>query len=476
MPVETTLTKYDDAWAQCLEVIKAEVPQQSFRTWFQPIKATRLAGNVLTIEVPSAFFYEWLEEYYLHVLKKAINKALGVSGKLEYSMVVDKGRGQNKPFMMRVRNNTETTRQPTPKGQEKSAQTTSNAEQKPKPVDSQLNASYTFDTFIEGDCNRFARSAGISISNRPGQTAFNPFVIYGGVGLGKTHLAQAIGNEVKSQWPDKAVRFTSTEQFTQQFISALKSNSVQDFTDLYLSMDVLIIDDIQFLSKKEKTQETFFHIFNYLHQSGKQIILTCDTPPKDIKGFQERLLSRFKWGLTTDVQTPDYETRFAIAQTKIQSEGVEVPEEVIDYIASHVNTNVRELEGVLISLIANASLMRKEIDLELAKNTLLNLVKNSRQEITIDYIQELVADYFKVSVLDLKGKTRTKEIATARQIAMYLSQQYTKQPLKVIGAHFGGRDHSTVVHAGKTVTKKSTEDTLYGKMLEEVEDKMKGDQ
>lgn len=469
-------TKHQAAWNICLDVIRSEVTSQSYRTWFEPIKPAKLENKVLTIEVPSTFFYEWLEAYYLQILRKAIVKALGQEGKLEYSMVVDQGMGQNKPFMMNIRNGQQEAR-PQPRSREATRNQPAFAPAQPAQpvVASQLIAQYTFDSFIEGDCNRFARSAGISIANRPGQTAFNPFVIYGGVGLGKTHLAHAIGNEILENNPEKVIRYTSTEQFTQQFIEALKSNRVQDFTNMYLSMDVLIVDDIQFLSKKEKTQETFFHIFNYLHQSGKQIILTCDTPPKDITGFQERLLSRFKWGLTADLQSPDYETRFAIAQVKVQSEGLKVPDDVLDYIATQVNSNIRELEGVLISLIANASLTRKDIDMQLAKTTLLNLVKNTKKEITIEFIQELVADYFKISVQDIKGKTRKKEIAQARQIAMYLSQQYTKQPLKIIGEQFGGRDHSTVVHAGKTVTKKSSEDRLYSKILEEVKSKMKAD-
>nr|WP_044237924.1 chromosomal replication initiator protein DnaA [Flexithrix dorotheae] len=470
-------------WKNCLEIIRLEVSEQSFKTWFAPIKPIKLQNDVLTIEVPTPFFYEWLEEHYVYVLKKAIDAELGPNGKLEYSIVVDKGGSNNQPFTLNVRKSNVSAKPPV------NNQNTNNTVKKvsasnnsrpnssnyvspfevphfdPENWDTNLNPTYVFDTYIEGDCNRLARSAGMAIAKRPGITAFNPLVVYGGVGLGKTHLVQSIGNEIKDNFPDKLVLYVTTEQFTAQFIEALKSNNIQNFTNFYLQVDVLIVDDIQFLSRKEKTQENFFHIFNRLHQSGKQIIMTSDCAPRSLQGLQERLLSRFKWGLTADVQTPDYETRVAIAQLKMSNEGVDVPEDVIDFLAYNINSNIRELEGVLISLIANASFMRKDIDLELAKSTLWNIVKNTKKEITIDYIQQIVADYFNISVDELKSKTRKKDIATARQIAMYFSQQYTNLPLKSIGDQFGGRDHSTVVHAGKAVSKKSGSDAIYNKIL-----------
>jgi len=459
-----------------LEIIREEVPEQSFKTWFAPIKPIKLTDNVLTIEVPTPFFYEWLEEHYIYVLRKAINTELGANGKLEYSMIVDKGGDKNKPFTMSIKK----PQQATPKKTTFNKQQNNNGKgfflQDPfqlpqldaESFQSHLNVNYTFDSYIEGDCNRLARSAGLAIAKKPGITAFNPLVVYGNVGLGKTHLVQSIGNEIKMCFPDKTVLYVTSEQFTTQFIEALANNRVQNFTNFYLQLDVLIIDDIQFLAGKEKTQENFFHIFNRLHQNGKQIIMTSDRVPKSLVGMQERLLSRFKWGLTADIQTPDYETRVAIVQSKISNEGVMIPDDVVDYLAHNVNSNIRELEGVLISMIANASLMQRDIDLELAKSTLINIVKNTDREITIEYIQEIVADYFGISVEELKSKTRKKDIATARQIAMYFSQRYTDLPLKHIGDKFGGRDHSTVVHASKAVDKKSDKDRLYQQTLSDL--------
>ncbi|MBD0403789.1 chromosomal replication initiator protein DnaA [Flammeovirga sp. EKP202] len=338
--------------------------------------------------------------------------------------------------------------------------------------DSYLNPTYTFETFIEGDCNRLARSASIAIARRPGETAFNPLVVYGGVGLGKTHLAQAVGNEVKRNDPSKFVLYVTSEQFTTQFIEALRNNNVQQFTNYYLQVDVLIVDDIQFLAKKEKTQENFFHIFNRLHQNGKQIIMTTDRPPRSLEGLTDRLLSRFKWGLTADIQKPDFETRIAIVKQKLMAEGVNVPDDVVEYLSYNIDSNIRELEGTLVSLLANASLMQKEIDLDMAKNALLNIVRNTEKEITIDFIQQIVSEYFGISVEELKSKTRKKDIAQARQIAMYFSKEYTKEPLKTIGNQFGGRDHSTVVHASKAVTKRTASDSLYNRILEELLDQM----
>nr|WP_317130464.1 chromosomal replication initiator protein DnaA [Flammeovirga kamogawensis] len=338
--------------------------------------------------------------------------------------------------------------------------------------ESYLNPTYVFETFIEGDCNRLARSAGIAIARKPGATAFNPLVVYGGVGLGKTHLAQAVGNEVKRSDPSKFVLYVSSEQFTTQFIEALRNNNVQQFTNYYLQVDVLIVDDIQFLAKKEKTQENFFHIFNRLHQNGKQIIMTSDRPPRSLEGLTDRLLSRFKWGLTADIQKPDFETRVAIVKQKLMSEGVNVPDDVVEYLSYNIDSNIRELEGTLVSLVANASLMQREVDLDMAKNALLNIVRNTEKEITIEFIQQIVSEYFSISVDELKSKTRKKDIAQARQIAMYFSKEYTKEPLKSIGNQFGGRDHSTVVHATKAVTKRTASDALYNRILEELLDQM----
>ncbi|MFT5618339.1 MAG: chromosomal replication initiator protein [Arenicella sp.] len=495
----TSQYKHQLVWENCLEIIRQEVPQQSFETWFKPIKALKLNEHVLTIEVPSPFFYEWLEEYYVHILKKAVSKELGVGGKLEYSVIVDKGPANtSQPFTIKVRKNRQDAVEQRAKG--KTMQMASLNEPKnnekyqdikgqsikvnpvtspfnkpeidPNHTSSQLNPNYTFENYIEGDCNRLARAAGMAIAERPGTTSFNPLVLYSNVGLGKTHLAQSIGNEVKARYPEKFVLYVSSEQFTAQYIEALKANSIQNFTNYYLQIDVLIIDDIQFLARKEKTQEAFFHIFNHLHQSGKQIIMTSDQAPKSLTGLQERLLSRFKWGLTADIQAPSFETRLAIIQTKIQAEGVPVPEDVMEYIAYNVDTNIRELEGVLISLIANSSFMRTAIDMTLAETTLNHLIQYNQKELSVDIIQKIVASYFKLSVDDLKSKTRKKEIAQARQIAMHFCKQLTKTPVKIIGDRFGGRDHSTVVHASKAVVRKTENDSLYQKIVGEIQDEL----
>ncbi len=408
---------------------------------------------MLTIQVPSQFFYEWLEDNYVNLLRKALDYAIGRDGLLEYSIIVDTGNDKHQPLTMNV----STQKSPNyskPDNFATDPRLGSNNKDKDQDsmnLDTYLNPNYSFDNFIEGDCNRLARSAGFAVAQRPGLTSFNPLMMYGGVGLGKTHLVQAIGNYIMNHYENKLVLYVSSEKFTNQFINSIRNNTLQDFTDFYMKVDVLAIDDVQFLSGKEKTQDTFFHIFNHLHQLGKQIIMTSDRPPRELQGLQDRLLSRFKWGLTADLQTPDFETRIAIIQKKIQSEGISIDYDVIEYIAHSVNSNVRELEGVIVSLMAQASLTRREIDVELAKNTLRNIVMNADKEVTIDTIQEVIADYFQVTIADLKSKSRKKEVVYPRQLAMYLAKEYTDLPLKSIGYHFGGRDHSTVIHSVQSI-------------------------
>ncbi|MFP4093169.1 MAG: chromosomal replication initiator protein DnaA [Cyclobacteriaceae bacterium] len=459
-------------WNNCLRIIRDNVGEQSFKTWFAPIKPLRFINNTLTIQVPSQFFYEWLEEHYVYLLRKAIDAEIGLDGQLEYSVVVDRGDRQHKQVAVNLptqgssRNTYQQhVQQQNGKRQERTHTRTLNQENKlpdydgpfsfqnieSLKIESHLNSKYNFESYVEGDCNRLARSAGYAVAMKPGNTAFNPLMLYGGVGLGKTHLAQAIGNEIKHKNQDKFVLYVSSEKFTSQFIEALKNNNVQKFTNFYLQVEVLIIDDVQFLSGKEKTQEIFFHIFNHLHQSGKQIIMTSDCPPRDLHGLTERLISRFKWGLTADLQVPDFETRIAIIHRKMQNDGMDIPNDVVEYIAYNVDTNVRELEGILVSLIAHASLNRRDVDLELTKEILKNIVHSSDPEVGVDQIQKSTAKQFNVTLEDLKSKTRKKEVVIARQVAMYLSKEYTKHSLKVIGYHFGGRDHATVIHAVRCV-------------------------
>jgi chromosomal replication initiator protein len=292
------------------------------------------------------------------------------------------------------------------------------------------------------------------------------------VGLGKTHLAQAIGNEVKRQLPNKIVLYVSSEKFINQFVDHSRNQAINDFIHFYQMIDVLIIDDVQFFNKAEKSQDAFFAIFNHLHQSGKQLVLTTDKPPKDLEGVQDRLLSRFRWGLSADIQVPDYECRIEILERKMKNDGLEIPKEVVKYIAYNINNNIRELEGALISLLAQSSLNRREIDLELAKKVLRNFIKSSSKEITIDTIQKLVCEYFEVPYDKLLQKTRKREIVQARQISMYLAKAFTKNSLKTIGEHFGGRDHTTVIHSCQTVKDLMDTDGIFRDNVNELQQKV----
>lgn len=420
----------------------------------------------MTIQVPSQFFYEWIEEHYVGLIKEAIVSEMGMNARLEYAVVVKDNQPEKTPLV------TFKSSDQLEKENGRDAHKAEDLTQK-LTLESSLNPTYMFDNFIEGDCNRLARSAGYAVAKKPGVTSFNPLMLYGGVGLGKTHLVQAIGNKIKKELPRKKIVYVASEKFTNQFIDSLKNNNLQNFISFYQEVDVLILDDIQFLRDKEKTQEIFFHIFNHLHQSGKQIVMTSDCAPRDLKGLQERLVSRFKWGLTADLQQPDFETRMAIIQKKIQEDGIQIPDEVVEYIAYTVDTNIRELEGVIISLIAHASLTRMDVDLELAKKVLKNIVKEIDSEVGIDYIQKTVSDFFHVEQDDLKAKTRKKEIVIARQVAMYFSKSYTNHSLKSIGYHFGGRDHSTVIHALQAVNDMMDTDSKFRYSVDELKKKMK---
>lgn len=460
-------------WNECLRVIEQHVNEQSFSTWFKPINPVKLEGTSLTIQVPSQFFYEWLEDNYVQELKLAIKTTLGQSGRLEYAVVVDRGNSSNQPYVVSFpQGNTGNKKTQTPVEPDKTPfeMKSLNAEAL---TNSNLNPTYTFTTYIEGDCNRLARSAGFAVATKPGITSFNPLMVYGGVGLGKTHLVQAIGNEIKNGPEDKFVLYVSSEKFVNQFMDSIKDGNVKSFTNFYMQVDVLIIDDIQFLAGKDRTQEMFFHIFNHLHQSKKQIIMTSDCPPRDLKGLEERLLSRFKWGLTADLQMPDFETRVAIIRRKMQSEGIIIPDDVVEYLAYTVDTNVRELEGILISLIAHASLSRVEISLELAKTVMKNIIKDIETEVGVDFIQKTVSEYYGIALDDLKAKTRKKEIVTARQVAMYFCKEFTNHSLKSIGYHFGGRDHSTVIHAVQTVNDIMETDSSFRNAVLELKKKFK---
>lgn len=454
---------HNTVWASCLDTIRKSINAQSFKTWFEPIKPVKLEGECLTIQVPNSFFYEWLEENYVNLLKKTIRKEIGEEGRLEYQIVVeDHSRTQIEGHFSgnRFYSSNEIRNPFVIPGIKKVK------------IDAQLNPKYSFDNFIEGDCNKLARSAGLAISKNPGGTAFNPLVIYGDVGLGKTHLAHAIGNEVQKKFPNKTTLYISTERFASQIIEAIKKNSVSDLVNFYQSIDLLIVDDIQSLSGKAKTQEIFFNIFNQLHQIGKQIILTADRPPKALEDIQDRLVSRFKWGLSADLQAPDFETRMAILIAKMESEGIKLPSEVIEYISFNVKENVRELEGVLISIVAQSSLNNKQIDLSLTRKIVENYVSGLSKEITIDNIKQLVSEHFKIPLEKLQGKTRKREVVIARQLSMYLAKNHTTSSLKTIGDNFGGRDHSTVIYSCRTVQDLMDTDLLFKDTVTELEKKV----
>lgn len=469
----------ETVWNNALVFIKDNINEQSFKTWFIPIKPIKLQGKVLTIQVPSKFFYEWLEENYIKLLKSAITKELGKDAKLVYSIVMENTYGNANPYTVKIpSSNRAPLKNPQVAmpveigGQEGIRNPFVIPGLKKVHVESQLNPNYTFENFVEGDCNRLARSAGFAVANKPGGTSFNPLLIYGGVGLGKTHLAHAIGIEIKDRYPEKTVLYVSAEKFTQQFIDAIRNNTKNDFVHFYEMLDVLIIDDVQSLSGKEKTQDVFFEIFNHLHQHGKQVILTSDRAPVDLQGMEQRLLSRFKWGLSADLQKPDLETRIAILAKKLYNDGIDMPEDVVEYLAYSINSNVRELEGALISLLAQSSLNKKKITIELARQMIDKFVKNTTRELSIDYIQKVVCDYFDMPIDLIKSKTRKREIVQARQLTMYFAKQLTKNSLATIGAQCGNKDHATVLHACRTVNNLAETDKRFRTYVDDLRKKL----
>ncbi|MFA6402100.1 MAG: chromosomal replication initiator protein DnaA [Salinivirgaceae bacterium] len=470
---------YQQVWSNCLRIIKDNVPAISFRTWFEPIVPIRVDKNILTIQVPSPFFYEYLEEQYIDILRKTLRTELGIDAKLEYSVIMENNVYSNAaPYTVKLPTNDKRELSNRPLSMPIDDQKTIKNPfiipgiQKLH-VDPQLNSINNFNNFVEGECNRLARSAGFAVANNPGKTAFNPLFLYGASGLGKSHLAQAIGIEVKERFSEKVVLYVNGNKFHTQFVEAILNNNRNDFVHFYQMIDLLIIDDVHEFAGKEKTQDIFFHIFNHLHQNSKQLILTSDKSPVDLQGMEQRLLSRFKWGLSADLQVPDYETRIAILKQKIYNDGIELSNEVVDYLASHISTNIRELEGALISLLAQSTLNRKKITLDLARKMIDRLVKNTKRELSIDYIQKAVCDYFNMPHDIINSKTRKREIVQARQIAMYFAKNLTKSSLATIGSQIGGKDHATVLHACKTVNNLIDTDKRFRGYIDEIEKKLK---
>jgi len=472
VPQPSPREQAERVWTACMDQIKERVNSQSFKTWFEPIVPQELDSGALTVQVPSQFFYDWLDEHYCTIINSTITDVLGKNDRLEYSIRTEESQQDLEyvppvhpvlPSLPALQSRFESTaplRPPEPPLL-RSEPVTMNFQ-------SFLNPRYTFDNYIKGDSNQLARAAASAVANNPGGTSFNPLVIYGGTGLGKTHLIQAIGNYVLAHGKARRVMYVSSEKFTVDFVDAIQSNRTSDFSNFYRSMDVLIVDDIQFLSGKEKTQDSFFHTFNELHQLGKQIVLSSDRPPKDLKGLDDRLLSRFQWGLTSDIQPPDLETRIAILLKKSVDDGIELPQDVVEFIAGNVTSNIRELEGCLISLLARASLEGREINLDLARDVLKVVIGDVRSPITIETIQKTVCEYFSIPDDLLRAKTRKQEIVNARQIAMYLIKELTNASLKTIGMHFGGRDHSTVIHAYQSVEDQMRVDTKYQTHVQQI--------
>jgi len=474
--------KHIEVWNRCLQIIKDNVPAISYRTWFEPIVPLKLENNVLTIQVPSPFFYEYLEEQYIDILRKTLRKELGNNAKLEYSVVMENNSSTNtqrKPYTIKYPTNNKSQLKNKPVSMPLKSEESSIKNPfvipgiKKLHVDPRLNPDNSFSNFIEGECNRLARSAGEAVADKPGGTAFNPLFIYGESGLGKTHLSQAIGIKVKERFPEKTVLYVNSHKFQTQFVESIRNNNKNDFLHFYQMIDVLVIDDIHELAGKEKTQEIFFHIFNHLHQTGKQLILTSDKPPIEMQGIEQRLLSRFKWGLSADLTAPDFETRIKILKHKIYNDGIDINPDIIEYIATNITVNIRELEGALISLLAQSTLNKKEINIDLARQVIDKLVKNSKKEISVDYIQKIVCDYFDITPDQLHSKTRKREIVQARQIAMYFSKSMTKSSLASIGSQIGGKDHATVLHACKTVNNLIDTDKQFRETVKNIEKKLK---
>jgi len=437
-------------WSQCLDDLSAQIPLQSFETWFKPIRAVDYSAQTLHLEVPSQFFSNWVEQHYKPLLQKVIDTRVGDGVRV----VFDVKEGDN-PIEIP---------QPMP------VHTPGSYPPKPElmvdPI--ALNPRFSFDTFVVGNSNQFAHAASKAVAEAPGKTAFNPLLIYGGVGLGKTHLLQAMASFALSRGTATKVIYISSEKFISDFITSIQNNKTAEFSSLYRSVDLLLVDDIQFFSNKERTQEEFFHTFNTLHQRGKQIVLTCDRLPRELQGLEERLISRFLWGLVTDIQTPDLETRVAILQKKADNDGVAVPHDVLLFIAQNIKSNIRELESCLIKLLAYSSLAGAEISAEMAQEVLHDQIESTRKWITIESLQETVASHFKLSSDLLRARTRKKEIVVPRQIAMYLCKHLTDSSLKTIGLHFGGRDHTTVIHAQQTIEEKLQKNTQLKRDVETI--------
>ena len=451
-----------------MKVIKDNISEAAYSTWFEPIVPLKYENGEFVLQVPSMFFYEYIEEKFAELLRVTLYREVGEGTKLLYRIMVDKAATTTIP----AEDKTVVAERVPDKIVKSGINPFEPVVQ--QDIDPQLNAAYNFNTFIEGTSNKLARAAGISIANEPGKTIFNPLFLFGKSGVGKTHLVNAIGMMTKQLYPEKRVLYVSANLFQIQYTDAVRRNETNDFLNFYSNIDVLILDDIHEFMDKQGTQKTFFHIFNHLHQNGKQIIMTCDRAPGSLEGMEERLLTRFQWGLSAEIEMPDFELRKAILKSKIYKDGLEISEEVIDYIAANVTDSVRNLEGVLVSLLAHATLTDEDIDLALAEKVVGKVVAATPNVISVEKIRDLVCDYFALPLDAVMSKTRKREIATARQVAMYLSKQYTKSSLSVIGKLIGGRDHATVLHACSVVNDLMDTDKNFRMSVKELEQRLKG--
>ncbi|WP_066296000.1 chromosomal replication initiator protein DnaA [Bacillus sp. FJAT-29937] len=442
-----------DLWNNALTSIEKKISKPSYETWLKSTKAHSLQGDTLTITAPNEFARDWLEERYSQLISGILyditGEELGVK------------------FIIPQNQNEEGLNFPNP------PRKADKEDEHPELPLNMLNPKYTFDTFVIGSGNRFAHAASLAVAEAPAK-AYNPLFIYGGVGLGKTHLMHAIGHYVLDHNPSAKVVYLSSEKFTNEFINSIRDNKAVDFRNKYRKVDVLLIDDIQFLAGKESTQEEFFHTFNTLHEESKQIIISSDRPPKEIPTLEDRLRSRFEWGLITDITPPDLETRIAILRKKAKAEGLDIPNEVMLYIANQIDSNIRELEGALIRVVAYSSLINKDINADLAAEALKDIIPSSKPKvITILDIQRVVGEHYNVKLEDFKAKKRTKSVAFPRQIAMYLSRELTDFSLPKIGEEFGGRDHTTVIHAHEKISKLVQTDTQFQKEIKEIHEILK---
>ena len=434
-------TEYKNLWNKCLEIFKDNVTEVVYQTWFSPIIPLSWSNeeHTLRIQVPTTFFQEMLDAQYSQLLYATLTRVFGKGVKLKYVCIVSTANKTGEKESHAEDAVVVTQKVPDPF-----------MKQKRSKVDSHLNANYTFDNFIEGTCNKVAKSAGEAIAHNPG-TTFNPLFIYGGAGVGKTHLENAIGKKIEEEHPEKNIVYVDALMFQTQYQDAVKNNNQTDFLNFYQMLDVLIIDDIQEFMGKTGTQNTFFHIFNALHLAGKQLIFASDRAPKLLQGLDQRLLSRFKWGLSIEIEEPDFETRKAILRSKIEANELQIPDDVVEYVAETVRGNVRDLEGIVNALLAYATLGDASINLELAKNVVGQSINIEEKSINIKDIQKAVCDYYSLEVNDIQTNSRKHEVVQARQVAMFLARKHTKKSLQYIGAQIGNRDHATVLHACKTV-------------------------